>query len=80
MQQQAETVGKGARPRLQLKAADAARREGKPPTAQTPAAHDKSRTPCAALDPRVRECSGCRPKASRTGTKMTDTGARSARH
>ena len=65
--------------RLQLKAADVARREGEPPTAQTPAAHDKSRTPRAALEPRVRERSGCR-QASRAGTKMTDTDARCARH
>ena len=30
---------------IQLKAADAAQREGKPPTAQTPAAYGKRRAP-----------------------------------
>ena len=37
----------GRKASVQLKAADAARREGEPPTAQTPAAHDKRRTPAS---------------------------------
>jgi hypothetical protein len=68
----------GAKARPQLKAADAARREGKSPTAQTPAAHDKRRTP-RRVEPRVRERSG-RRQSLPAGTKMMDTGARAARH
>jgi hypothetical protein len=66
---------------IQLKAADAAQREGKPPTAQTPAAHGKpiaGRAPA----PRCARASGSVQGAAAThsSTNMPSTGARSAYH
>jgi len=66
--------------RGRLKAADAARRKGEQPTAQTPAARGKltRRAPARVAVARLRAFRA--PPSPRSGRQPDDTGARSAQH